>query len=99
MHWLAEHIPKSANYQYTKLCHLGKGVIREGAKNYFKVPLSDLKASFNKKPKSTFKQKKSVQDFSSMIQIPLFGSARSKLRLDSTFKASSADQYSTSKRF
>ena len=38
VHCLAKHAPKSAKDQFTKLCRLISGAIREGAKINFKIP-------------------------------------------------------------
>ena len=38
MHYLAEHAPKSAKQQFTKLCRGSSGIIREGAKIHSKIP-------------------------------------------------------------
>ena len=58
VHWLAEHTPKYTKYQFIKFCRLTVRDPREGVNNYFEINLFNLKASFNRKPKSTIKRRK-----------------------------------------
>ena len=96
MHWLAGLTPKSANYQYIKLCQLSKEAIREGAKIILKLPYLTQRWDLIRNQTALLSRQNLVK--SSLIQIALFDSALSKIHSVSTFKGSSADRWSTSER-
>ena len=58
MHCLAEHSPKPAKHQFTKLCRMTSAAIREGAKINLKMPNLIRKQALSKNQKSLSNREK-----------------------------------------
>ena len=68
MHCLAEYTPKSAKGEYAKFFRLTSSNLR-----VTEVTLSNSKAKFKKKPKSTIKQRKLLKKVLHLIMGALVG--------------------------